>query len=71
MSQKLIMYNGRQMGKNYLFHEWFKLMIPTLKKGYKLGIPIESGIGVFEFKGINKYPEAKIKFYSEAQNDPR
>jgi len=36
-------------------------MLPTLKKGWTMAIPTKGGVGVFEFKGIQK-PKSKITF---------
>lgn len=63
--RKLIMYNGRNIGKNYWFHEWFRNSIPTLKKGWTMGIPTETGIAIFKFMGIKKPKPPKI-FFDEA-----
>lgn len=52
--RKVIMYNSRQAGRSLLYHEWFREMIPTLKDGWKMGIPVKDGIAVFEFRGIQK-----------------
>ena len=55
------MYSGRLAGRSLFVHEWFKKMIPTLKRGWLMGVPIEGGIGIFEFKGIKKPKKALIK----------
>jgi hypothetical protein len=62
MRKKVIMFNGRCMGKNVYLHEWFKMMIPTLKPGWTMGVPLETGIAIFEFKGIQKPKKPKITF---------
>ena len=46
-------YNGRSFGKNILFHNWFIDLIPTLKKGWIMGIPTKDGVAIFKFKGIS------------------
>lgn len=56
------MYSGRMAGRSLFVHEWFRKMIPTLKKGWLMGIPIEYGIAIFKFKGIKRPKKAKITF---------
>jgi hypothetical protein len=63
MENKKVMLSGMRSGRNYLSHEWFMAMLPTLKEGKTLGFPVKGGgIAIFEFKGISK-PKSDIKIY--------
>lgn len=57
---KSYLYSGRMAGRNIFAHEWLLKSILFMKKGYRIGFPVEGGIGVFEFKGIIKPKEPKI-----------
>lgn len=58
--RKYIIYGGRMQGRRMLIHDWFMRSIPFLKEGYLMGVPVEEGIGVFEFKGVRK-PKSEFK----------
>ncbi len=51
---------GRNSGKNLYYHQWFRSMALTMKEGQTLGIPLNKGIAIFEFKGIKKPRKPKI-----------
>lgn len=61
------MYNSKNLGKNIFLHNWFIELIPNLKKGWTMGIPVKNGIAIFKFMGIKEL-KTSIEFKSIEKN---
>lgn len=58
-----LVFNGRQSGRTTVFDKHFREhIIPTMKEGQTIGIPVAGGIAIFRFEGIVKPKPAVMEF---------